>query len=100
MAKVLLKQVTEHIALYRCSRTGIAWVEDGTTGSGHSAHANIDATGSVRGMKSRGYWRKDDRTVRTHGAIYNIDSAVVTDELDQLATDWCQCGGKHNRSNQ
>lgn len=98
MAKKLLRQVSEYVYLYRDTRTGIAWVENGSTGGGHSAHANIDASGSVRGMVSRGYWRKTDRTVRSHGCIYNIDTLVVTDELDQIAADHCQCGGKHDRS--
>lgn len=95
MAKVLLQQVSEYVALYRDSRTGIAWVENGSTGNGHTAHPSIHASGSVRGMKKQGYWRKDDRTVRSHGYIYNIDRLVISDDLDQLAADHCRCGGKH-----
>lgn len=95
MGKQLIKQVSEYVHLYRDSRTGIAWVENGSTGNGHSAHANIDRTGSVLGMKRRGYWRKSDRTVRCDGAIYNIDSVVISDDLDQLAADHCRCGGRH-----
>ena len=40
-----------HIFLYRDDKSGLAWVEDGSTGLGHSAHPNISATGSVKGMK-------------------------------------------------
>lgn len=58
-------------------KTGIAWIEDGRTGLGHSCHPNISATGSVRGMKGRGFWGKRDRTVRSHGFIYNIDHVSV-----------------------
>ena len=90
-----ISDVRPHITLHRCPRTGIAWVEDGTTGVAHSAHSNISATGSVRGMKARGYWDKADRTVRTHGFIYNISKAVVHDELDRIAAQHCQCGGTH-----
>jgi hypothetical protein len=49
----------------------------------------------VTGMKGRGYWRDEDRAVKSHGFIYNIDSLVVTDELDELARQHCECGGKH-----
>lgn len=93
--KRLISDLGNYKKLYRDDRTGIAWVEDGSTGTGHSAHPNISATGSVRGMKNLGYWNKDDRTVRSHGWIYNIDHCVVTDELDEIARKNCQCGGKH-----
>ena len=95
MAKVLLRQIKEHVALYRDDRTGIAWVEDGTTGNGHTCHASIDASGSVRGMKKLGYWRQADRTVRSHGYIYNIDTFIASDDLDWVAAQHCKCGGKH-----
>lgn len=94
--KELIEVVRPHVKLYRDPQSGIAWVEDGTTGSGHSCHPNISSSGSVRGMKDRGYWRKSDRTVRSHGFIYNIDECSVRGELDQLANDYCRCGGVHH----
>jgi hypothetical protein len=94
-----IREVRPYVTLYRDDHTGIAWVENGSTGCGHSAHPNIDASGSVRGMKEEGYWAKDARTVRSHGFIYNIDEFIVNrgDELDMLAAQHCQCGG--NRGN-
>lgn len=93
--KEKIKEIAEYITLYWCPRTGIAWVENSKTGNGHSAHPNIDATGSVKGMKSRGFWKQHDRTVKTNGAIYNIDKLVVSDALDEIARQHCRCGGKH-----
>jgi len=93
--KEKIKEIAEYITLYWCPRTGIAWVENSKTGNGHSAHPNIDATGSVKGMKSRGFWKQHDRTVKTNGAIYNIDKLVVTDALDEIARQYCRCGGQH-----
>lgn len=95
MSKQLIQQVSEHVTLYRDSRTGIAWVENGSTGGAHSAHANIDRSGSIRGMVRLGYWKESDRKVRCGGAIYNIDTLVTTDDYDCLAADNCHCGGKH-----
>lgn len=95
--KELIKEVAPYKTLYRDTRSGIAWVEDGTAGVGHTCHPNIDVTGSIRGMKQLGYWRKEDRTVRSHGFIYNIDSFVVSDDLDALAAQYCRCGGRHER---
>jgi len=97
MSKIKIQEIRPHVTLYRDDLTGIAWVENSSTGCGHSAHPNIDATGSVRGMKDLGYWDKNARTVRTHGFIYNIDSYVVTDELDHIAAEHCQCGGLHGQ---
>lgn len=34
MAKILLETIRPNVKLYRDSATGIAWVEDGNTGSG------------------------------------------------------------------
>ena len=93
--KEKIKENAEYIILYRCPRTGIAWVENGKTGNRHSAHPNIDATGSVKGMKSRGFWKQHDRKVKTNGTIYNIDKLVVNDALDEIARQYCRCGGKH-----
>ena len=44
-------------------------------------------------MKKLGYWGKEDRTVRSHGFIYNIDTFVVdeADPYDVLAAEECQC---------
>jgi hypothetical protein len=33
--------------------------------------------------------------VRSHGFIYNISSYVVSDDLDRIAAENCQCGGNH-----
>lgn len=91
MAKRYIREIKTYVGLYRDDKTGIAWVVDGSTGCGHSCHANIDSSGSVRGMKKLGYWRKKDRTVRSNGFIYNIDSYVVNDELDEIAARECRC---------
>jgi hypothetical protein len=96
MGKELIREVRPYVRLYRDPKTGIAWVEDGSTGMGHTAHPNISATGSVRGMKSLGHWPKSARTVRSHGWIYNIDSCVVSNGLDKIARDACRCGGNHD----
>ena len=91
MAKEFIREVKPHAKLYRDNLTGIAWIADGNTGCGHSVHANISASGSVRGMKNLGYWQQKDRCVRSHGFIYNIDTYVVDDELDKIVADECMC---------
>lgn len=95
--KILLKTLGEYQHLYRDPVTGIAWVEDGSTGNGHTAHPNIDASGSVAGMRKRGYWGKEDRVVRSHGFLHNIDICAIHDKYDQVAADHCQCGGNHGK---
>jgi len=87
----LIREIKDCVELHRCPRTGIAWVEDGKTGNGYSAHPHIDSDGSVTGMKSLGHWKKSDRTLKTHGCIYNIDKVVINHEFDQVAANECQC---------
>jgi hypothetical protein len=94
-AATFIRDLAPYITLHRDDRTGIAWVEDGTAGVGHSAHPNIAASGSVEGMRDLGYWGKRDRTVRCRGFIYNISSCVVSDEYDRIAAQECRCGGEH-----
>lgn len=91
MARQFIGNVKPYVDLYRDDRTGIAWVVDGSTGMGHSCHASIDASGSVRGMKKLGYWGKKDRVRRSNGLNYNIDTFVVSDELDEIAAEYCNC---------
>lgn len=91
--KQFVREIEKHIILYRDNKNGIAWIEDGTTGMGVSVHPNIDASGSVKGMKDRGYWDKKDRTVRSHGWIYNIDKFVCDkhNKLEMIVANECRC---------
>lgn len=89
--KALIRDIDEYTHLYKDDKTGIAWIEDGHTGLGHSVHPNIDASGSVTGMKKRGYWNKNDVCVKSHGYIYNTSKFVVSDELDKIVANECQC---------
>lgn len=93
--KILIKKVSENIAIYRCPATGITWVEDHCAGIRHSAHPNISNTGNVAGMKQK-YWNKADRTEQTDGYIYNIDQLIITDPLDEIARQYCRCEGNHD----
>lgn len=89
--KVLIRRIDGARELYRDDRTGIAWVKDSSDGCEHSCHSNIDSTGSVSGMKMRGGWAKGARCVRTNGFIFNIDSFLVSDEWNEVASENCQC---------
>ena len=97
MAKIILQTLAPYVVLYLDSRTGIAWVEDGSSGAIHSAHPNIDVSGSIRGMKALGCWGQKDKCVRSHGSIYNIDRLVTDTEYDKVAHQHCHCGGPHCR---
>ena len=91
-SRTFLREIKPYVELHRDPNTGIAWVANGSTGMGHSAHPNIAASGSVTGMKRQGYWAKDAVTVRSHGFIYNISALIdAEDEYDKIAADNCQC---------
>lgn len=93
MAKQFIKEIKSHRKLYRDTVTGIAWIEDEISGNSISIHANIHRSGSVRGMKRLGYWRRNDRVVRSHGWQYNIDTLVYDkdNELEQIVANKCMC---------
>lgn len=93
--KRFIREIKPHVNLYRDDKSGIAWIEDGTSGCGISVHSNIDASGSVTGMKHLGYWGRKDRTARSHGFIYNIDSFVCwkENELEMIVANECRCQG-------
>jgi len=93
MTKQHLGNIKPYVDLYRDDRTGIAIVEDGTSGTGHGPHPSIDSSGSVRGMKELGHWRKDAQTVRALGYIFNTSVIVVDTDLDRIAWANCECGG-------
>lgn len=88
-----VRQIGPGIELYRDRVSGIAWAEDHSTGLGISVHPNIDETGSVDGMVNLGYWRKDDRVVKSHGWIYNIDRLVYdsNDPIEAIVASECRC---------
>lgn len=62
-------------------------------GMGISVHPNIDRSGSVAGMVAQGYWRREDRTVMSHGWIYNIDRLAYDDKdaVERVVADECRC---------
>ncbi len=60
-------------------------IHNGSTGNGHSAHPNIDTSGSVKGMKAIGYWGQHDVIASAHGNNYNMSKLVISDDLDKLA---------------
>lgn len=88
-----VRQIEPGIELYRDRVSGIAWAEDHSTGLGISVHPNIDETGSVDGMVNLGYWRKDDRVVKSHGWIYNIDRLAYdsNDPIEAIVASECRC---------
>ena len=91
--KKFIRHIEEHVNLYRDDKNGIAWIEDGRTGLVIGVHSNINVSGSVRGMKDRGYWGKNDRMVKSHGWIYNIDTFICNgnNELERIVADECCC---------
>lgn len=93
----VLMELTPLVSLHRDVRTGLAWVTDGKTGLSHSAHPNIDVTGSIRGMKGLGYWGKKDRIVRCRGYYHNVSKLAVHDYLDKVAAEHCHCIGCQTR---
>lgn len=53
-------------------------------GMEHCAHPNIDKTGSVKGMKSRGFWREEDKIYSKGGYHFNMSKVTFSDDLDRL----------------
>lgn len=97
-----IKSVGDCANLYRDDTSGLAWISDGRIGTEHSVHPSIHRTGSVRGMKSLGYWGKKDKVVRSHGWIFNI-SIFTCDEdnkYDLIVANECKCECCVERRNQ
>lgn len=91
MTSSITVKLPEYFEAFRDVKTGIFYIKNGRIGIEHCCHANIDGTGSVRGMKKLGYWKRKDRCIRSHGAVYNIDTLVIHDCIDQIAADYCMC---------
>lgn len=89
----LIRELGLGASLYRDPVSGIAWVEakDGW----HTPHPSISARGSIRGMKTLGYWGRHDRCVRLHGYAYNLSHEIIDGPFDRIAAEACRCGGAH-----
>ena len=87
----LLKTIRPNVTLWRDRMTGVALIEDCTSGTGGSCHPNIDATGSLLGMVECGYWNPEDRVIRSAGFLHNIDGLVIDSEDDKMVADACCC---------
>ena len=93
--KKLINSLSPHIHLFQDSKTGLAFIEDGSSNT-ISVHPSIHKTGSIRGMKKLGYWGKTDKVVRVGSYSYNISiEANNGSELEKIVASHCQCGGKH-----
>lgn len=93
----LVREIEPHIKLYRDPATGLAWVENGRAGCGHSCHPNMAASGSLLQRSAREVYGPDARLVTSHGFIYNTSMVVGEDEYDEIARQHCQCGGNHEK---
>jgi len=62
----------------------VVTIENYSCGCRHSAHPNIDKTGSVAGMKKCGFWSKEDITYKQGSVIYNITKISCSGLLDEL----------------
>lgn len=94
-----IRKINDTVALYRDDRTGLAFAKDSVRGCSWSVHPSIDASGSVRGMRKLGYWGKDDKVVRCHGAYINISHVIVDDECDEILAKECMCSECIRRRN-
>lgn len=88
-----IRQIEPGAILYRDNINGIAWIEDTRAGIGISVHPNIDVTGSIEGMITRGYWGREDRIVESHGWLYNIDrfACFPGDKMEEIVATECRC---------
>lgn len=75
------------------SKTGIAWVHDGSTGLRYTVHPNIHYTGKISGMRKHFGWGRYDRIRRFKGYKYNIDilSYNRNSKLETELASRCQC---------
>ena len=88
---MLLQQLNQNQLLYRDDNTGITWVEDRSTGLKHSCHPYIEITASPSAMKKLGYWKNTDWIISSDNSYYNISSISVSNYLDSIAAENCQC---------
>lgn len=91
--KKFIRDIDDHAKLYIDNKSGIAVIEDGRSGCGFTCHPSIDKTGSLRGMKKNGGWRKEDRCVRTMGFIINTDIFAIDkdNKYDRIVAEECRC---------
>lgn len=91
--KDFIREIEPGAKLYRDPIYGIAWIEDTRAGICISVHPNINVTGSVQGLKERGYWGMEDRIVRCNGWFYNIDKFVCYsgDKMEEIVARECRC---------
>lgn len=102
--KTTVKIISPNKTLFRDPISGIAWVEDGSTGMRHSCHPNIDQSGSAAGMIARGTWEKHDILIKTQGFIHNASQLLSGGpepdsdlNLTAIAAEACQCRGCQQR---
>ena len=91
--KKFIREVTPYAKLYRDSKTGIAWIDDDSTGLRYTVHPYIDRTGSIKGMKQQHFWGKDDKVVTAAGYHYNISRfwCDKNEPFDELLSHECMC---------
>jgi hypothetical protein len=81
-----------HISFRVSKDRQLVIVHDGSSGSGHQPYPSIDKTGSVRGMRARGYWGAKDKVIRVLGGCYNVSHQIIDHPLDLLSLRLIQNG--------
>ena len=78
-------------------QTGLAAYKDTVTGTRHTVHPNIAASGSVKGMKKL-YWGQKAIVVYWAGFYYNISLLSISDPIDAAVAQHCQCFSCRHRT--
>jgi len=91
MSKTFIKQLAEYVELHRDAKTGIAWINDGKTGCEESLHPSIDKSGSIKGMKKKGYWGKNDKIITCNNGHYNISKESQFSVYAKTLKKACKC---------
>lgn len=92
--KQLIAKLDDNKTVYRY-KCGIAVIVINGDYYSHDCHPSIHKSGSIHGMKAKGYWGKDDVIVRAGDWLYNTSRFCCHDEFDRIAARFCRCGGNH-----
>ena len=97
MSKFLLQTIGANQQLYRDTMTGLAWIEDRSSGASYALHPCTASIASIRDLKKNGDWGLTDQCVRSRGFHYNIDRYIPCHDpaINAALLSACHCGGKH-----
>lgn len=77
-------EISKKTYSYPILKKGVVGIKNYSDGYIQLAHPDIDITGSIKGMKNKKYWEKDDKIIQVFNRKVNVSKTIINNIIDEF----------------